>query len=204
MVEWGVEFLPVLDRDGLLAGLFGVEQALRAALRDQDAAQPEGAAGPGDGAVRDADPPTPVSLVMQRAVPTIAAQAPLLEMLRQLLAAPERFLVVLDAGRPAGTLTDLGLAGTLAEPLRSAWLAALRSPATPLPAVLEGAAELTAGGLADPVLPSISAQATQDEALRLMLAGAHERLLVLDEAGRLAGLLARRGLLLALSQSNAS
>ena len=44
---------------------------------------------------------------MQRAVPTIAAATPLAEALARLLAAPDRFLVVLDAGRPVGTLTDL-------------------------------------------------------------------------------------------------
>src|SRR5215213_3987990 len=34
MIEWGFELLPVLDRDGQLAGLFGVEQALQAGLRN--------------------------------------------------------------------------------------------------------------------------------------------------------------------------
>jgi CBS domain-containing protein len=217
MIEWGFELLPVLDRDGRLAGLFGVEQALRAGLRNADAAADVvdaeqvnlGLAGPGNAmengerAVRTAEPPTPVGLVMQRAVPTIAAATPLAEALARLLAAPDRFLVVLDAGRPVGTLTDLYLARTLAEPLRSIWLAALRIPAVPLPLVLDAAvAELTAGGLAEPNTPSIDAQATLDAAIQHMLAGGYERLLVLDDQGHVAGLLARRSLLRALAQAS--
>jgi CBS domain-containing protein len=239
MIEWGFELLPVLDRDGRLAGLFGVEQALRAGLRNSDvAADSDGpasystnSAGPSTGsgdasgqansgqtgpggavengqrerAVRAAEPPTPVGLVMQRAVPTIAAATPLAEALARLLATPDRFLVVLDAGRPIGTLTDLYLARTLGEPLRSTWLAALRIPGVPLPTVLDGAgAELTAGGFAEPNIPSIDAQATLDEAIQRMLAGGHERLLVLDDQGQIAGLLARRSLLRALAQASAA
>jgi CBS domain-containing protein len=142
---------------------------------------------------------------MQRAVPTIAAGAPLAETLARLLAAPDRFLVVLDAGRPIGTLTDLYLARALGEPLRSTWLAALRSPSVPLPASIDGASdELTAAGLAEPAPSSIAMQATQDQAIQQMLDGGQERLLVLDEQGQLAGLLARRGLLRALAQASSA
>jgi CBS domain-containing protein len=219
MIEWGFELLPVLDRDGRLAGLFGVEQALRAGLRNSDVAPdssgpanysthsagPGGAVENGARAVRAAEPPTPVGLVMQRAVPTIAAATPLVEALARLLATPDRFLVVLDAGRPVGTLTDLYLARTLGEPLRSTWLAALRVSAVPLPTVLEGVgAELTAGRLAEPSTPSIDAQATLDVAIQRMLAGGYERLLVLDDQGQIAGLLARRSLLRALAQASAA
>jgi PII-like signaling protein len=203
MIEWGFDLLPVLDRDGRLAGLFGVEQALRAGLRNADAA--DDLAGPNPGAVRAAEPPTPVGLVMQRAVPTITAATPLPETLARVLAAPDRFLVVLDAGRPLGTLTDLYLARTLAEPLRSIWLAALRIPAVALPTMLDGAdTELTAGGVAEPDTPSIDVQATLDTAIQRMLAGGYQRLLVLDDHGQVAGLLARRSLLRALAQASAT
>jgi len=135
----------------------------------------------------------------------IAADTPLAETLARLLAAPDRFLVVLQAGRPVGTLTDLYLARTLGEPLRSAWLAALRVPAVPLPAVLEGAnAALTAAGLADQAMPSVDQQATMDVAIERMLTGGYERLLVLDQQGQVVGLLARRSLLRALAQSSAA
>ncbi len=212
MIEWGFDLLPVLDRDSRLAGLFGVEQALRAGLPDADtptdstdAVGSVRAVEHSDGAVRAAEPPTPVGLVMQRAVPLIAAATPLAEALPRLLAAHDRFLVVLDAGRPIGTLTDLYLARTLSEPLRSIWLAALRVPAVPLPTLLNGAgAELTAGGFAEPNIPSIDVQATLDIAIQRMLAGGYARLLVLDDQGQVAGLLARRSLLRALAQASAA
>jgi CBS domain-containing protein len=147
-----------------------------------------------------------VGLVMQRTVPTIAASAPLPDALTRLLATPDRFLVVLDAGLPIGMLTDQQFVRTLGEPLRSAWLAALRNPDTwkgaPEAPLAETIAQ-TAGGLADTALPSIDIQATQDEAIRVMIEGGYERLVVLDEERRLAGLLARRGLLRALAQSSA-
>ena len=58
------------------------------------------------------------------------------------------------------------------------------------------------GDVADE-LPAVSALATQDDATRMMLDQGHERLVVLDEEGRLVGLLARRALLRALAQESA-
>ena len=75
----------------------------------------------------------------------------------------------------------------------------------PLPATLNAAdSELTAGGLAEPNPPSINLRATMDVAIQHMLAGGHERLLVLDDQGQVAGLLARRSLLRALAQASAA
>jgi CBS domain-containing protein len=136
---------------------------------------------------------------MQTAIPTVSAGAPLASALALLLAAPERSLVVMDGDRPAGILADTFVAGRLAEPLRAAWLSALRG-AQP---AFETAAELSAGELAEPA-PTISAQATELEAIKRMLDEGHERLVVVDEDGRLEGLLARRALLRALAQESAT
>lgn len=192
MIEWGIDALPVLDRSGQLVGLFGGEQALRAAQR-----APTSTAGP----VRDAEPPTPVSLVMQRSVPSIAAAAPLEAVIPQLLAAPERFVVVIEDGRPIGTISDLRLAQRLAEPARTAWLAALRTPAAPPAMPPESDRAGAAGALADRDTPTIGAPAPQDEAIRLMLEGGYERLLVLEDDGRLAGVVSRRAIVRGLAQA---
>jgi CBS domain-containing protein/PII-like signaling protein len=192
LVEWGIGGLPVLDREGQLAGLFDVEQALRAALRAEDSAE--------DGSVRNAEPPTPVGLVMQRAVTTLAPDATLDAVASALLAAPDRFLIVVDAGKPLGGISDRSLIERLAEPFRSAWLNLLRAPGAP-PQFAETENVPTAGQLAEASIPTIAEQAAQEQAIQIMLDGEHERLIVLDEQGRLAGLLARRGLLRALSQA---
>jgi CBS domain-containing protein len=152
--------------------------------------------------VRDAEPPTIVRLVMQTAVPTVAANTPLVAALEQLLAAPARFLVVIEDGRPTGMLHDALIASRLQGPQRNAWMALLRPPVMGLPLSLEYGAEQYASDIMDPA-PQISALATEDEAIRLMLDEGHERLVVVDDDGRLAGLLARRGLLRALAQESA-
>jgi CBS domain-containing protein len=194
LVEWGLDALPAVDRAGRFAGIFGVEQALRAALE---------ARAPTDGPVRDAEPPTAVRLVMQTAVPTIAASAPLAAALDQLLAARGRFLVVVEDDRPIGVLHEPLIAGRLPEPLRAAWLALLRAPAAGLPPALEFTTDLHAGDIATPA-PLINALATEDEAIRLMLDAGHERLVVVDGSEELVGLLARRALLRALAQESAA
>lgn len=193
LVEWGLDALLVADRDGRFAGLFGVEQALRAAITRTQ---------PTDSPVRDAELPTPVHLVMQRAVPTIAPTAPLAAALEQLLPAADRFLIVVADGLPTGILSDVQLLNRLDGPTRIALLQALQLPDAPLSPLFEfGAAQPTAGDLAEPA-PIVAAQTTQDDATRLMLDQGHERLVVVDDAGRLVGLLARRALLRALAQES--
>jgi CBS-domain-containing membrane protein len=192
LVEWGLDALPVIDREGRFSGMFGVEQALRAALESRAE----------DGVVREAEPPTPVRLVMQTAVPTIAADAPLAAALTQLLASRSRFLVVVEAGRPTGMLDEAQIAGRLEEPLRSAWLALLRAPGMAPSPAFEFTTTQRAADVAAPA-PTIDMLASQDQAIQLMLDQGHERLVVIDEAGQLAGLLARRGLLRALAQESA-
>lgn len=191
MVEWGLEALPVLDGRRRFAGLFGVEEALRAALDTQAA----------DAPVRDPVPPPPVGLLMQRSVPSVAASLPAPEVLPLLLASPERYLVVVAEGRPLGVLTDAGLLSRLPPPTRAGWIDALRNPAMPLPASLaEELAGQTAGTMPLAATPWLTADASRNQAIATLLEQDIQRLLVLDEEGQLAGLVGRRTLLRALAQ----
>ncbi|HWQ16140.1 MAG TPA: CBS domain-containing protein, partial [Roseiflexaceae bacterium] len=195
LVEWGLESLPVLDRDGRFAGLFGVEQALRAALERRAAA----------GNVRDAEQPPAVSLIMQMLLPTVPASAPLHAALAQLLVTQGRFLVVVSGWAPVGTLTDAQVAARLPDALRPLWLAALRGQGQLTQQAVESAAPgLTAADVALTPAPLVRTRETQDDAIRLALEGGHERLVAVDDEGRLAGLVTRRGLLRALAQASGS
>jgi CBS-domain-containing membrane protein len=191
LIEWGLDALPVVDREGAFAGLFGVEQALRAALE----------AGRGaDGAVQDSEAPPPVRLLMQTSVPAIPAAMGAAEALGRVLAAPERFVLVVEDGRPAGVIDAAGVLAQLEAPLRYEWLQGLRAPAAP-PAFAGAPPELTAAGLSAPAT-TINELATEDAATRLLLEQGCARLVVVNEAGQLAGLLGRRALLRALSQEH--
>jgi CBS domain-containing protein len=79
----------------------------------------------------------------------------------------------------------------------------LRAPASGLPPAFEFSTELRAGDIAVPP-PLISALTTEKAAIQLMLDEGHDRLVVVDEEGRLVGMLARRGLLRALAQESAA
>jgi CBS domain-containing protein len=190
LIEWGLEALPVIDRDARLVGVIGAEQALQSVINAQ---------APADGAVRDAEPPPPVRLLMQTSVPTIPAAAPCARALQMVLAAPEHFLVVVDHGVPVGTIDDASVLRVLENPLRQDWLQALREPAS---ARLEGApAAMTAADLATPP-PTIAELATQHQAIASMIKHNHTRLVVVDNDRRLVGLIGRRAILRSLVQES--
>jgi PII-like signaling protein/predicted transcriptional regulator len=190
LIEWGLDALPVLDRTGGYIGVVGVDQALAAALM----ATPDPQA-----AVKDADQVPAVRLLMQTSVPTIAATSEAQIALRSVLAAPQQYLVLVEEGVPTGLLEAANLLEKLEAPLRYAWLQALRTPSEPhaLPGIEAGQAILP---MAAPV-QVIQELASQNDAIRLLLQGNHERLIVVNEQQQLVGLLAKRALLRSLAQS---
>jgi PII-like signaling protein/predicted transcriptional regulator len=192
LLEWGLDALPASDRDGRFAGLFGAEQALRAAIANESASS---------GNIKSADPPPPVSLIMQMRLPTVTSATPLQETLTQLLAAAGGVLVVVNGWAPHGLLDAPQIARVLPPAARAAWLDALRARGAPPAEVLEAETALTAGDLARTPPPLIRTRDTQSDAIRAMLDGPHEQLVVVDDEGRLAGLVTRRGLLRAVAQS---
>lgn len=196
MVEWGYAAVPVIDRAGRVVGMLGQSEVLRAAIEQATAADgaPE--------ALRDAEPPTPVRLVMQTVAPTVAAGTRLDQALAQLLGAPERRLLVVDgAGRLVGTLDDAAVLRQLAPDERGALLAAMQRAQPAAAAHLPGA-ERGLDELVEREPPTVAPDSTIVAAAQRLLELEVERLPVVDDEQRLLGIIARGGLVRALMQQS--
>lgn len=185
MLEWGADALPVIDREGHLVGIFGVEQALQASVNS------------GTGQHNS----TPINLVMQSSVPQVSASAPLSNALAQLLISPQGFLVVVDQLQPIGILHKETICSQLSEPLRSAWIAQLSIGSYVTDPAIVFPSDQLAADLASPV-PTISLSSTERDATEQMLKTGHEQIIVTDDQGRVAGLLQRKGILRSLAQES--
>jgi CBS-domain-containing membrane protein len=191
MVEWGYPQVPVVDRSGVLAGLLGQEDVLRAAVEQ---------AGEAEGAVRDADAPATVALVMQSA-PTLPAAQPLNVALAQLVAAPERPLLLVDGGRLVGALDAAAALRGLAGEERAAFLAALQRP-QPVPAAALPGADRRADLLRAAAPPTVAPETPILVAARRLLELRVGQLAVVAADGALFGIIARGGLIRALMQQS--
>ncbi|MFV9505038.1 MAG: DUF190 domain-containing protein [Oscillochloridaceae bacterium umkhey_bin13] len=195
MVEWGYPHVPVVDRSGLVVGLLGQEQVLHE-VAEQSASASQA------GAVRDAEPPPSVSLVMQTATHAFPVSRSLALAIAQLLSDPAQALLVVDAaGRLQGQLSLASVLPTLPHNERAVLLAALQRdpppPATALPGPDRGLQEAL-----ERTVSTISPQATVFDAVRQLTSGGHARLAVVNEDRQLLGIIARGGLIRALLQQS--
>lgn len=193
LVEWGLDVLPVIESSGRFVGLFGIEQALRTAV----------AAAPRDSAIRDADPPAPVQLVMQVSVPIETLDAPAAQALAHLLRVPERFVVLVEGRQAVGIATDVSVAAGAQPAVRTAMLQMLQAPAQTHAAALTSLAGHTAHDLPHDAPLTITMRAPRDQAIRMLIDHNAERLVVVDDEGHMVGLVGRGGLLRALVQESA-
>ena len=195
LVEWGLNELPVVDTDGCFAGLFGVDQSLQAVLAAQRTS---------DSPIRDADPPPPVSLLMQRTVPTCEASESALNALERLRTSRIHMLVIIEDQKPVGVLSDELLIVPLEPEARQAWVGALQQPESPLPPILtQNFGQQSTTDLPYKPITTISSGTTRDDAIRQLLEHQMEQLVVVDDEERLVGLLGRYALLRSLAQENA-
>lgn len=191
MVEWGYAHVPVIDRGGLLAGIIGQEDVLRAAV-EQSA--------PAESAVSPAEPPATVGLVMQTITPQLALGRPLALALDQLLSAPSRRILITDnAGHLRGTITIAGALAALAGEERAALLAAIQRP-QPGPVMIDSGRTLDALVTPDP--PTLTPDIPITHAARQLLELGTDSMPVVDGEGRLLGIIARGGLIRALLQQS--
>jgi CBS domain-containing protein len=196
MAGRGFKRLPVLDQQGQLAGIVSRADILQTAAHVTPRAEPRRAPG---GRVQR------VSDVMQTEVPTVRPDTPLANVVEALAEVEQRRVVVVDAaGRVAGIITD----GDVVR----------RATAEERPGIMRRMFDRLRGGeheheryllvsgrtaadvMTTPVI-TIAAKATPADAMRLMLEHHIKRLPVLDDYGRLVGLIGRAGVLRALSEA---
>jgi len=196
MVSHDLKRLPVIDDDGRLLGMVSRIDVFRIVEFQRSGESPS--------ASRDDAPRIGRSIteLMYSDVPTVGDAASLEEIVGALEASGRRRVVVIDADRRVlGIITDGDLLRRSRQKHNPGLLARLRGLLVGAPAitqVLPDAGERAADLMTAPVI-TVRTTASLAEALHLMTTHAVKRLPVVDDGGRLVGLLGRasalRGLL---------
>lgn len=197
MVTHSLKRLPVVDEDGYLVGWVSRLDILRTMEYHQSAVE------------TDPEPPATgrtIADLMYRDVPTVSPKATLEEILQALEQDRRRRVIVVDGERHVvGIITDGDLLRRTQEQAHPALLDRLRALVTgqpvSVPAALSHIKE-TAADLMTDVVILISVNAAPTVALSLMLQHDIKRMPVVDENGRLLGLLGRASLLRGLMNGN--
>ncbi len=185
MADRNLKRLPVLDAEGRLTGILSRVDVLRT-VADSHPAKNSG------------KPPIcaghTVADVMNPEVPSVKEDADLVEIVNVIVGTEVKRVVVLDeAGRAAGVITDGDLIARVRPEVRGGLLAALsRRGAAP-------AANVRARDLMSPYVLSGPPETPIAEAVRQMLAQKRKRFYVTDSAGRVLGIVDRQTLLLAVA-----
>lgn len=189
MAKHRLKRLPVVDESGQLVGLISRVDVLRSVEYHQQSEEAE------------AVPPTTgisVTELMQKEVPTVPPDARLEEIVRALESSYQRRVVVVDAEQHVlGIITDGDLLRRSRHAHDPGLLRRLRNLVTRQhePMVTLPYAGETAGQLMTMPVITVNADTPLREALSLMLRYQIKRLPVVDDAGRLLGLLGRNSLL---------
>lgn len=189
MVKHDLKRLPVINEDGRLMGMVSRIDIFRTvAFHQSGAASGEDAPRPGHNVME----------LMYTDVPTVNPEASLEETVRALEASGRRRVVVVDKARHVlGIITDGDLLRRSQQKHSPSLAARLRSLLVGEPAVahvLPDAGERAADLMTTPVI-TVRPDTSLTEALQLMTTHAVKRLPVVDEQGRLIGLLGRASVL---------
>ncbi len=184
MAKQDVKRLPVVDGDGLLAGMLSRVDVLGAVTPAAKARR----ARPPQGAQRT------VGDVMAARVPAVAADADLPEVVERMVGGGFKRVIVLDAaGRPLGLITDGDLVARVRPETRPGLLNALaRRGRAPEDGAL-------ARDLMSPGVLTVPAGLPVGEAIQHALANRRKRLVVVDGEGRVIGIVDRQDLLRAVA-----
>jgi CBS-domain-containing membrane protein len=195
MIEWDYTYLPVLDNKQVLQGLLSWSDVLSAVISRDDGSEESSG-------VRDVDEPTPVSLVMQSRIPQIEHTTMLGVALQRLLESPDRYLVVVDErGYVQGSVSDVGVFQRLSRAERAPLLAAMQQ-GTPLDVGQVAGANRGIEVILERNVSTIAPRENIVDAIHRLMDLRLERAPVVDEDGLLVGIIARGGLLRALTQES--
>jgi len=195
MVKHDIKRLPVVDQEGCLQGIVSRLDLFRVM------AQPP----VGEASRMPLTPGNQVAVgeIMMTQVPTVSMDAPLVQVVDMMVSTAQRRVVVVDDQRQVmGIITDGDLLKRATETERSGVLQALTSRV--LASRRPGAIRLrkrTAGELMTPQPVCVRPDTPLLAALQLLLQHRVKRLPVVDEEGRLVGLLGRGGVLQVLNRA---
>ncbi|HEY3229456.1 MAG TPA: DUF190 domain-containing protein [Roseiflexaceae bacterium] len=191
--------LPVVDEQDRLVGMVSRSDLLKTVVEGlrQRPAEP---------LLLPAGAPTTVGEMMLRDVPTVHAATPLDETIDRLLETDKRRVVVVDDdNRVTGIITDGDVVERAAKRARPGGLRAVLDwfggGARPEGLELAARGRTAADVMTSPVV-TVTPDTPIAEAIRLMMTHRIKRLPVVDEQGRLVGLVGRAGVLAALSHQH--
>jgi CBS domain-containing protein len=192
MVQRRIKRLPVVDGQDGLVGLVSRLDVLRSVEFQTGGAEVQAAA-PRRGAS--------IAELLEPDAPAVLPEATLEAVMAALETHHQRRVLVVDGRRrPLGIITDGDLLRRVRRAQRPGWLQRLRSLASGERTVAPGQPDnsQTAAELMTAPVIAVRVDATLQDALRLMLDHQIKRLPVVDEQGRLLGLLGRGSLLAGL------
>ncbi|MFH2040502.1 MAG: DUF190 domain-containing protein [Chloroflexota bacterium] len=185
MAEHRIKRLPVLDESGKLIGVLSrvdvLKQVISKDARKRNAKAPSGAV-------------YILSDIMLPEIPTIHEDAQLADVISRFLEAGSRRLIVIDdAGRPLGLISDADAVTRVQPAAQRGVMQALRGKLN-FPDEKAIAVRLMSGGVL-----SASLDTSLTEAAHMMLSQKRKWMVVVDEKGKAVGLVDRQVLLKALS-----
>lgn len=194
MVDNDIKRLPVVDKEGRLQGIVSRLDLFRV-MAQPPVGEPTPQSPPPGAHVRVAE-------IMMTQVPSVRTDAPLAEVVDLLVSTAQRRVVVVDDRRCViGIITDGDLLARATEEERGGVLGMLTGllPTSHQPGVL-CLRKRTAGDVMTPDPICVQPDTPLLTALHLLLKHRIKRLPVVDEHGRLVGMLGRGGVLQVLSQ----
>ena len=197
MAAHRIKHLPVVDAPGQLVGMLSRADVLRAVAAGAEPVQEEAAE------VVPAPSACTVGDLMLMEVPTAKVETPIDEVVHLVLSSPSRRVVITDsAGVVRGIITDRRLLARAVANIQPGFLQALGDLVDAVRLWRGARGPLSAGDLMRTDVFTVRADEPIIHAIRLMMQRQVKRLVVVDGAGRLQGIVDRQTLLQWLAEAS--